>query len=324
MNKEKQQLTNDNAILTPVTSFDSAVFEFDFGDFEIGVAEYDEGPTGCTVFCFPKGSTAVADVRGGSPGTVMSHREGWIDAVCLSGGSIYGLEAAAGVSAELLSRRGYDTDWMNIAIVSGAVIFDFNPYRINRSVYPDKALGRAAVKTARPGAFPVGARGAGRCATVGKWLSAPFQSERAGQGGAFRRLGKTKIAVFTVVNAVGALVDRNGCAVRGHLDPKSGERRRAGEVVDVGYRNNVAHAPPGNTTLTVVVINQKMEPRELRQLARQVHGSMARAIEPFHTIHDGDVLYAVTTNALSSPHSSYNDVSYYASELAWDAVLTSF
>jgi L-aminopeptidase/D-esterase-like protein len=59
-------------------------------------------------------------------------------------------------------------------------------------------------------------------------------------------------------------------------------------------------------------------------MARQVHSSLARAIDPFHTMYDGDVLYCVTTNALNPAPLSYNEVSYIASELAWDAVLRSF
>jgi L-aminopeptidase/D-esterase-like protein len=317
-------LTNDNSDLTPVTSFESDVFEFDFPTLEIGVAEYAEGPTGCTVIHFPKGSTVVTDIRGGAPGTMMSHREGWIDAICLSGGSIYGLEAVTGVAAELLKRRGYDTDWMNIAIVAGAVIFDFNAVRINRAIHPDKKLGRAALNAVRSGEFPVGARGAGVCATVGKWLTDPYQSERGGQGGAFFQSDSAKVAVFTVVNAVGAIVDRSGKVVRGHLHSKTGERSRVDEVVDLTDWKSRGNPPVGNTTLTVVVINQTLELRELRQLARQVHASMARAIDPFHTIYDGDVLYVVTTNELDSQPLNYFDVSHIASELAWDAVLRAF
>jgi L-aminopeptidase/D-esterase-like protein len=315
-------ITNDNGDLVPVTDFSGEVIEFDFAGLRVGVAEYAEGPTGCTVFSFPGGATGLSDVRGGAPGTILSHREGWVDAICLAGGSIYGLEAAAGVSAELLARKGYDTDWDNIGIVSGAVIFDFNQHRVNRAVYPDKKLGRAALNASRPGWFPTGARGAGACATVGKWLKDRYESERAGQGAAFHQTGAAKVAVFTVVNSVGAIVGRDGRAVRGHLDPSTGQRHRVGDVVDFKGASP-PQPPPGNTTLTVVVINQKTGLRELRQLARQVHASMARAIDPFHTISDGDVLYAVTTNAVE-PVLPDADVAYVASELAWDAVLTSY
>jgi L-aminopeptidase/D-esterase-like protein len=324
MSKPDGNLTNDNTDLSPVTSFDTSDFEFDFPGLEIGVAEYNEGPTGCTVFVFPKGSTGVADVRGGSPGTLMSHREGWVDAICLSGGSVYGFEAASGVTAEMLAQKGHDTDWMNIAIVPSAVIFDFNDLRKNRSVYPDKRLGRAAYNARRQGMFPLGARGAGRCATVGKWLKGRFHSERGGQGGAFHRSGRARVAVFTVVNSVGAIVDRQGRAVRGHLDPKTDKRHRVGDVVPISGGDERAQPPPGNTTLTVVVTNQTIGMRELRQMARQVHASMARAIEPFHTMYDGDVLYAVTTNELDPPPLDPSQLNFIASELAWDAVLRSF
>ena len=69
MTHDKRMLTNDGAALHPVTSFSTPVIEFDFPGLEIGVAEYAEGPTGCTVFHFPNGATCVADVRGGAPGT---------------------------------------------------------------------------------------------------------------------------------------------------------------------------------------------------------------------------------------------------------------
>jgi len=70
---------------------------------EIGVAEYAEGPTGCTVFAFGKYVSLHVDVRGGSPGVIG---DGYpiVDAICFAGGSVYGLEAATGVAAELFAR----------------------------------------------------------------------------------------------------------------------------------------------------------------------------------------------------------------------------
>ena len=81
------------------------------------------------------------------------------------------------------------------------------------------------------------------------------------------------------------------------------------------------HPPPGNTTLTVVVTDRKLEPRLLRTLGRQVHASMARAIQPFHALVDGDVLYAVSTNEIEDPALESIGLGIVASELAWDAVL---
>jgi L-aminopeptidase/D-esterase-like protein len=83
--------------------------------------------------------------------------------------------------------------------------------------------------------------------------------------------------------------------------------------------------PPGNTTLTVVVTNLKLNARQLRTVGRQVHVSMARAIQPFHALEDGDVLFAVSTGEVESdPVLDTTALGIVASELAWDAVLTSY
>ncbi len=310
--------SNDSLAPVSRTEFSGPMLSFDYPSMAIGVAEYEAGPTGCTVFQFDHGAVGAVDIRGGAHATLyteaLQNGEGKLDAICLAGGSFYGLEAATGVAAELLAQRDYSPHWGNIALVSGAIIYDFGPR--DNAVYPDKALGRAALKAARPGVFPLGPRGAGRSATVGKWLQKPYRSESAGQGGAFREVKGVKVAVFTVVNAVGAIVNRQGNVVRGSLDPRTDERPR---VADAGL------PPQGNTTLTVVVTNQILGGWSLRQLARHVHTSMARAIEPLHTISDGDVLFAVTTNEIAQDQGLNEYVlGVLASEVAWDAVLTSF
>jgi L-aminopeptidase/D-esterase-like protein len=303
--------------MDPRTEFDGPALELDFPGLSIGVAEYDEGPTGCTVFRFERGATVERDVRGGSPGTFGEFD--WVDAVCFAGGSLYGLEAATGVAAELFAQRGYDTGWMSIAAVAGAIIFDWGPRK--NAVYPDKELGRAAVRAAREGRFPLGRRGAGRSATVGKTFGLEH-GEPGGQGGAFRALADTRVAVFTVVNAVGAVVDRDGRVVRGHYDRGTGVRRPLVEGVEERVAGGrPVHPAPGNTTLTLVVTNQRLDRELLRQLGRQVHASMARAIHPFHALTDGDVLYAATTNEVDNDALDSVALGVVASELAWDAVL---
>ena len=313
--------TNDAARLEPRTEFEGPVLRFDFPGLEIGVAEYDEGPTGCTVFHFPAGATCATDVRGGSPGTIGGYE--WVRAICLGGGSLYGLEAATGVAAELFARGGYSTEWDEIVPVSGAIIFDYRSRRT--AVYPDKELGRAALRAARPGVFPLGARGAGRSATVGKGIDLAML-EPGGQGAAYRQIGPTKLAVFTVVNAVGAIVDRHERVVRGNLDRGSGERLDYVDALERRLAEGERPEPvPGSTTLTVVATNQRLpEMRQLRQFGRQVHDSMSRAIRPFHALHDGDVLYAVTTEEVENDALDATALGALASELAWDAVLCSF
>jgi 6-aminohexanoate-oligomer endohydrolase len=313
------RLTNDTARLRPRTELDGPALEFDLPGLEIGCAEYDEGPTGCTVFSFlPDGAACATDVRGGSPGTLGGYE--WVHAICFAGGSLYGLEAGTGVAAEIFARRDHATGWLDIPLVSGAIVFDWGPR--DNGVYPDKELGRAALRAARPGRFPLGPQGAGRSATVGKTF-AYEEGEPGGQGAAFRQIGETRIAVFTVVNAVGAVVDRNATVVRGHLDAATGERRALVPGVEARLATGAPVRPlPGNTTLTVVVTNQQLDRRELNTLARQTHASLARAIHPFHALVDGDVLYAVTTNEVTNPQLESIGLGIVASELAWDAVLS--
>lgn len=311
-------VSNDNSGLKPKTSFDSRLLEFDFPGLQIGVAEYAEGPTGCTVFYFPNGAATAIDIRGGSVGTIGNYE--WNHAICLAGGSLYGLEAATGVAAELFAMRGYSTKFDDIALVSGAILFDYR--RRDNAVYPDKRLGRVAIRSARTGVFPLGRHGAGCAASVGKGLDFTH-GEWSGQGGAFWQSGVTKIAAFTVVNALGAIVNREGQVIRGNLDPNTGTRYHS--MAELERRLNDAeglNAPQANTTLTVVVTNQKIETGALKQFAKQVHTSMARAIQPFQTIFDGDTLYAVTINEIDNPSLNEVALGVIASEVVWDAVLS--
>jgi L-aminopeptidase/D-esterase-like protein len=312
--------------------------DFQFDGVHVGTAEYAEGPTGVTVFYFPSRVMAAVDVRGGLPGTSgfdglrLGYGTPSVDAIVLAGGSLYGLEAIDGVRSELLATGKRDARGDNIAVVHGAIIYDFT-FRTN-SVYPDKELGRTALRVARSGVFPLGAQGAGRSASVGKYFGRAF-GEMAGQGAAFRQVGATKILVVSVVNAGGVIVDRQGQVVRGNRDPQSGGRTHVGADLNngVGLRKRELElkrragdppaSPEGNTTLTVVVTNQKIAYPDLQRLAIQVHTSMARAIQPFQTRGDGDVLFAVTTAEIENPAFGAADLSTVAGELAWDAVLAS-
>ncbi len=291
---------------------------FDFPAFQIGVAEYTEGPTGCTVFYFPSGASTAIDVRGGSVGTIGNYE--WNHAICLAGGSLYGLEAATGVAAEIFAMRGYAKGFMDIALVSGAIIYDYSPRE--NAIYPDKELGRVALRATQTGIFPLGRHGAGCSATVGKGFDFG-RGESSGQGGAFRQLGVTKVAAFTVVNALGAIVNRQGQVVRGLFDANTGSRQHPMQGIESKFAaSENTNSPQGNTTLTVVVTNQTLNSLSLTQLAKQVHSSMARAIQPFHTHSDGDVLYAVTTREVDNPLLDEIALGVLASETVWDAVLS--
>jgi len=325
-----QTVPTPDSELVPITEFQSPVLEFEFPGLKIGTAEYGEGPTGCTVFYFPDGVTAAVDVRGGAPGTVntdtlrLGYENPNIDAITLSGGSDYGLEVAAGVSAEILAMREYSGFWDDIAVVPGAIIFDLQTRRFN-SVYPDKKLGRIALRNAVEGRFYSGARGAGRFAMQGSYFGERVYS---GQGGAFRKLGQTRVAVFTVVNAVGAVVDRNGQLARCSQPGSKGcgsIDERLDEVLDQLAQESSRKEKElrQNTTITLVVTNQKLSYWALKRLAVQVHTSMARAIQPFHTESDGDTLFAASTGEIENPGLGDRDLGVLASETAWNAVLNS-
>jgi L-aminopeptidase/D-esterase-like protein len=302
------------------------VFTFDFPAVHVGVAEYEEGPTGATVFYFPKTAKVAVDVRGGAPATVetdglrLAYDEPYVDAISFAGGSSYGLAAATGVAHELKARNAAGGDWGSIASVPGAIIFDLGGRRYN-TIVPDFDLGRAALRNAKANEFPIGPRGAGRFAMQGGYYG-DDNRQHSGQGAAFRQIGEIKVAVFTVVNSLGVIVDRSGNIIRCHTEP-------CGRIADkLAKRTRVAAGsddarPTEATTLTLVVTNQKLPFWALQRLAIHVHTSMARAIQPFHTTRDGDVLFAASTNEIENDKLSVADLGVIASEVAWDAVLAS-
>jgi L-aminopeptidase/D-esterase-like protein len=323
-------LPNNDEKLIPNLKIRKPSLKFDFPGIKIGIAQYEEGPTGCTVFYFDKteskkniGARFYADVRGGAPG-VKFHEIGWASAICFAGGSLLGLEACDGVAAELLKMNNYTTGWMEIPVVPGAIIFDFG-FR-NNSVYPDKELGRAAFRSVREGSFPMGQQGAGRLASVGKGIDYSI-GELSGQGADFRIIGDTKILACSVVNAKGAIKDRSGKIIRGNFDKKKNvhiefldQLKQFEPEQKLGNKKGL----PRNTTLTIIITNQKFDQRSLEQIAKQIHSSMARAIDPFHTLDDGDVLFMVTTDEIENNQLSPMAFGIIASDIVWDAVLNSF
>jgi 6-aminohexanoate-oligomer endohydrolase len=308
---------NRDSQLEPHDSPAQATVAYDFPAVLVGTAEYAEGPTGCTVIYIPSCARTAVDVRGGSVG--MSGGYPSNHAICLAGGSVYGLAAAAGVSEEILAQRQNDTRWDQLALVSGAIIYDLSVR--DNAVVPDAALGRRAFHNARSGAFPVGRCGGGCSASVGK--VDPARAEFSGQGAAFAEHAGVKVLVATVVNAIGVVVDRNGSIVRGNYDVVTGTRRHPAEDYAQLIGHESAADVRGNTTITVLVTNARLSDTELRQVGRQVHSSMHRAIQPFHTEADGDVLFALTTEEVDLTGVGSVGLGALASEVAWDAVLAS-
>lgn len=272
---------------------------FDFPEVYIGEAEYPQGPTGVTVFYFPKGATAAVDLRGGAIGSFFTQVKmqcGYapVDAVVFSGGSILGLASVTGVLDGLFEKNNYNTDFDAMPLVSGVSIFDFTVRKPN-AIYPDMALGKAALKNAAPGQFLLGRRGAGASAIVGKLYGQKY-AENAGQGGAFAQFGDIKLAFFTVLNPVGVVVDYDNKKQYGLWNQAEQRYLSVDEIAESELKGMVP--PGGNTTLSILITNLTLSPFELQQLGKQVHNSMSSWIKPFCTINDGDIFYTVSTNSL--------------------------
>ena len=320
--------------LRPVLNSGEKTLQFDWPMVKIGTGEYAEGPTGVTVFRFGRRVLGAVDVRGGGPGTVNTDylRLGYslpeVDTVVFAGGSWYGLEATTAAATAMKDdgeRTGY---WDNIALSVGAIIYDFGDRRLNE-IYPDKLLAQATLRAVRPGVFPLGAQGAGRSARSGQFFGC---NARSGQGGAYRQVGAVKIAAFTVVNAFGVVTDREGNVAACYPEAGWPKPLRPGHLLSgMPDSRKPGWQPPAannqrNTTISLVVTNQVLEPALLQRVAVQVHTSMARALQPFATEYDGDVLYAISTGEVDDKQPGTLpsvDLGVIASEVMWDAVLAS-
>jgi hypothetical protein len=135
--------TQSNLVLN--TEIDGPALTFDWPAIEIGVGSYEEGPTGLTIIRFPKRATVAVDERGGGPGTIntdllrLGYSRNFIDAIVFSGGSAYGEETITAVANGLKDHGIRSGDWLDVAVVPGAIIYDFGGRRLNE-IYPDKRL----------------------------------------------------------------------------------------------------------------------------------------------------------------------------------------
>jgi L-aminopeptidase/D-esterase-like protein len=262
--------------------------------------------TGTTVVSCPDGAVAAVDVRGGGPGTreteaLAPHNlVDRIHAVCLSGGSAYGLAAADGVMAELERRQlgvpvGPEPSHV-VPVVPTAVIFDLGRGgRFDARPTPDfgaRAL-RAARTAARRGTVGAGtgARAGGLQGAVGMASVHVPVADRT-----------VTVAVLTVVNAAGSVIDlRTGApwtSVRGLRRPPAAERRALADAVAV------ATGPTLNTTIGVVATDAALSRPEAQRLAMSAHDGLARAVRPAHGLTDGDTVFALSTRVeeLDSAH----------------------
>ncbi len=264
--------------------------------------------TGCTVIVAPNGATAGVDVRGGAPAsreTDLLRPENTVQqihAVCLSGGSAFGLEAASGVARELEERGiGLDTGAALVPIVCSSCIFDLAFG--DAAVRPDVAAGRAATAAALDGDPTVplaeGSVGAGAGATVGK-LNGPACAMKGGLGARAFSLGNLRVGAIAVVNACGNVCDpTTGAAIAGmRSTPDARESADMEDAMLAAGANAQMPLDRTNTTISCIVTNARLTKAETTKVAQMAADAYAHVIRPTHTTNDGDTVYVMATGEL--------------------------
>lgn len=264
--------------------------------------------TGATAVVVPGGAVAGVHVGGGGPGTretdalapgTLVDR---IHAVCLSGGSAYGLAAAHGVM-EHLAERGLgvqvgDAPAEVVPVVPAAVVFDLGRGGRFRST-PDAAFGRRAARSASSRSACRGAIGAGTGAIAG--------GLQGGLGTASIRVDDVVVAALMVVNARGSVIDPEtglpwetdglGAELRDLVARRpSAAARRA-----VRAALTPTALGPLNTTIGVVATSADLDVAEATTVARVAHDGLARAVRPAHSPFDGDTIFVLATGTSAMP-----------------------
>jgi len=282
-------------------------------------------PTGCTVLLFEKGATAGVDVRGAAPGTretdllnpINSVQQ--VQAILLSGGSVFGLDAASGVVRYLDEHGiGFKVGPLVVPIVPAAILFDLGVG--DPKIRPTAESGYKACQAATSGKVEEGNVGAGAGATVGK-LFGMKQAMKSGLGTASMQLGNTGIMVGAIVavNAVGDV-----------YDPKvgkiiAGARKPGGS----GFLDTIAQMRDGqpvqwlagaHTNLGVVATNASFEKVQMTKIAQMAHDGLARCVNPTHTPNDGDTIFAVATGAITA-RADHGTIGALAAEAMSQAIL---
>ncbi len=256
--------------------------------------------TGCTVVLCESGAVAGVDVRGSAPGTRETdllrptNLVEKVQGVLLSGGSAFGLDAAGGVM-RFLEERGYghETSVLKVPIVPAAIIFDLNvgdPLK-----RPGAEEGYQACLVASDGEVAEGCVGAGTGATVGKVMGIQ-RATKSGLGTASRQItGGVIIGALVVVNAVGDVVDPwTGRLLAGPRDAEKGKGFLSTTELLMGGQVIRSKVLAENTTLGVVATNAALTKEQANKVAQMAQDGIARCIRPSHTMHDGDVIFALS------------------------------
>jgi L-aminopeptidase/D-esterase-like protein len=253
--------------------------------------------TGTTVIVADgAGAVAGVDVRGGGPGTHETdllrpeNLVQRVNAICLTGGSAYGLAAASGVMSELEARGvGFPVGIADragvVPIVPAAVIYDLGRGGVFAH-RPDASFGARAVRAARRSAPAEGAVGAGTGALAG--------GLQGGVGTASETLPDgTVVAAFAVVNAAGSVIDPLSALP---WEPGGIALRRPDRHDRAALNDHLtALRTPLNTCIGVVATSAALTKAEATRFAVVAHDGMARAVRPAHTLFDGDTVFALST-----------------------------
>jgi L-aminopeptidase/D-esterase-like protein len=282
-------------------------------------------PTGCTVVLVDgEGAVGGVSQRGGAPGTRETdlldpgNLVDMVNAVVLSGGSAFGLDAAQGVVRYLEERGvGYKTNAGVVPIVPAAILFDLG-FGGDPKIRPTADCGYRAAATATNGPVAEGNVGAGAGATVGKM--GRRMPMKAGIGSAAIRLpdGMT-VAAIVAVNAVGDIIDPDTGRV------VAGARNADGTLADLRRlmrSGAVTEQPrPGeNTTIAVVATNARLTKAQANRMALMADDGLARAIVPSHTIGDGDTVFALATGRWNG-EANISLIGALAAEVLSDAIV---
>lgn len=293
----------------------------------ISVGHYtlSERPTGCTVVLAARGATGAVDVRGGAPGTAETdllapdNTVEQVNAIVLSGGSAFGLDARSGVVRYLSEQKiGFPTSGGPVPIVPAAILYDLT-IGGRPDVRPGPECGYEAARAARSGVVEQGSVGAGAGATVGKLLG-PGRAMKGGIGStALTTSDGLVVGAIVAVNAAGSIVDpRTGRAVAG---VRTSDGRGLEDPFTIVRRGVVQSAPPREqTTIGVIATNARLTKAQALKVVEMAHDGLARAIVPSHTPSDGDTLFAMATGDWSG-NPNVGTIGALAAEAVTDAIL---
>jgi L-aminopeptidase/D-esterase-like protein len=269
---------------------------------KVGHFTLAERPTGCTVILVEGDAVGGVSQRGGAPGTRETdlldplNMVDKVNAVVLSGGSAYGLDAAQGVVRYLEERNiGWKVGTGVVPIVPAAILFDLG-FGGDAKIRPTADCGYKAATAATTGPVAEGSIGAGAGATVGKMAGGRPMKGGVGSA-AFVWPNGLVVAAIVAVNAVGDVIDpATGRVVAGM---RSQDGKSLADIRTVLRSGELARrSPPNpgdNTTIGLVATNARLSKSDINRVALMADDGLAKAIVPSHTTGDGDTVFALAT-----------------------------